>query len=106
MTQFIASKIGLFLARTTFKGEKSLDTGEREKKTTTFKGSQGATATHIPLLRTMGQYPFLKEHFNFHCQNFHEIFMYLKKIPKNFVKMTMDRNTNAPSERISTHLIL
>ena len=59
MTQFIASKIGLFLARTTFKGGKSLvDTGEREKKTTTFKGSQGATATHIPLLRTMGQYPF------------------------------------------------
>ena len=58
MTQFIASKIGLFLARTTFKEGKSLDTGEREKKTTTFKGSQGATATHIPLLRTMGQYPF------------------------------------------------
>ena len=90
MTQFIASKIGLFLARTTFKGEKSLDTGEREKKTTTFKGSQGATATHIPLLRTMGQYPFLKEHFNFHCQNFHEIFMCLKKIPKNFGKMAMN----------------
>ena len=75
-------KLACFWQEPLLRGEKSLDTGEREKKTTTFKGSQGATATHIPLLRTMGQYPFLKEHFNFHCQNFHEIFMYLKKIPK------------------------
>lgn len=99
-------KLACFWQEPLLRGEKSLDTGEREKKTTTFKGSQGATATHIPLLRTMGQLSFLKEHFNFHCQNFHEIFMYLKKIPKYFVKMTMDRNTNAPSERLSTHLIL
>ena len=98
-------KLACFWQEPLLRGEKSLDTGEREKKQT-FKGSQGATATHIPLLRTMGQLSFLKEHFNFHCQNFHEIFMYLKKIPKYFVKMTMDRNTNAPSERLSTHLIL
>ena len=50
MTQFIASKIGLFLARTTFKGEKSLDTGEREKKNQLLKEVKGPRPPIYPYL--------------------------------------------------------